>query len=96
MANLLMDQIAILMQLGRRAVDLSDCCKGSEPSFAIRFHNDGMVSVDFYSYCLNLEKGGRHHIAEARTQTEMEQKLAHWIILAEKEVKEAARADRDE
>lgn len=81
------EKINRLMELGRQAVELSDVCKANEPSLTINFLNDGSVGVDFYSYCLDLQNGGRHHVFHATHVMGLEIGLHDLIQKAESEVK---------
>jgi len=80
------EKINKLMELGRQAVELSDVCKANEPSLTISFLNDGSVGVDFYSYCLDLQDGGRHHVFHATRSTALVDGLDDLIIKAEAEI----------
>lgn len=81
------DKINRLMELGKEAVALSDCNKLNEPSLTISFLNDGSVGVDFYSYCLDLQDGGRHHVFHATRSTALLDGLDDLIVKAEAEIK---------
>jgi len=81
------EKINKLMELGRQAVELSDVCKANEPSLTISFLNDGSVGVDFYSYVLDLQDGGRHHVFHATRSTALIDGLDDLIIKAEAEIK---------
>lgn len=84
--NTLEEKINKLMALGREAVELSDVSKANEPSLTISFLNDGSVGVDFYSYVLDLQDGGRHHVFHATRSTALLDGLDDLIVKAEAEI----------
>lgn len=77
-----------LMELGKRAVELSTHHKSFEPNLGVFFDSDGLIRIEFYSYCLSLNDGGRHHAIESKNINEVVNELKEWVILAREEVKE--------
>ena len=76
-----------LMELGKRAVELSDCHKSTEPGITLVFRNDGSYYLEFYSYCLDLQDGGRHHVFDADSFDGLLAGLDRFIAAAENEIK---------
>lgn len=81
------------MLLGKEAVKFNNHCKCFEPSLTLTWENNGTISGEFYSYCLNLEDGGRHHIFEANNEIELEKKLDHFIYVSEREITAISRKE---
>jgi hypothetical protein len=77
-----------LMRLGKRAVELSIHYKSFEPNIGIFFASDGLIRVEFYSYCLTLDDGSRHHEIESNNILDVINELKDWVELARFEVKE--------
>lgn len=77
-----------LMTLGKRAVKLSIHHKSFEPNIGIFFDSDGLIRVEFYSYCLTLDDGSRHHEIESNNILDVVNELKEWVALARFEVKE--------
>ena len=77
-----------LMELGKRAVELSIHHKSFEPNLGVYFDSDGLIRIEFYSYCLSLNDRGRHHVIESKNISEVVNELKEWVILAEEEIKE--------
>ena len=77
-----------LMRLGKRAVELSIHYKSFEPNIGIFFASDGLIRVEFYSYCLTLDDGSRHHEIESNNILDVVNELKEWVALARFEVKE--------
>jgi hypothetical protein len=77
-----------LMRLGKRAVELSIHYKSFEPNIGIFFASDGLIRVEFYSYCLTLDDGSRHHEIESNNILDVVNELQYWVALARSEVKE--------
>lgn len=59
--DVLNEKIQELLELGKEAIQVSDSHKMLEPQVTITWHNDGSISGELYSYCLDLYDGGRHH-----------------------------------
>lgn len=76
-----------LMELGKRAVKLTICHKSLEPNIGVFFDNDGLIRVEFYSYCLDLDDGGRHHLIESNDIDNVVDQLRDWVVMAKIEVK---------
>lgn len=85
----LKSQIDKLMALGKEAVSLSDSCKFAEPMLTITWDNEGKVFCEFYSYCLNLFDGGRHHYFELKD-------IGKIICKAQEELKEMRKNNKEE
>jgi len=96
MKNKLQKAINNLLAEGHKAIALQDTHKMTEPSITITWHNDGSVSGEFYSYCLNLTDGGRHHHFSATGEDDLIKVLNKLTIEAEEELKEIEDIERME
>ena len=74
-----------LMDEGRKAVRLNEGGKAAEPRLTLAFESDGSVYASFYSYCLDLEDGGRHHVIQAETLEQLVLGLERMAWVAEEE-----------
>ncbi len=75
-----------LMTLGKRAVELSTHHKSFEPNIGIFFDRDGLIRIELYSYCLNLNDCARHHEIESNNIVDVVNKLKEWVEMAKEEV----------
>ncbi len=80
------EKIEELLQLGREAVSLSDKCKKGEPSLSITWQKNGLISGDFYSFCLELGDGNKHHKFSAHDKETLEKALNNLIKIAKREI----------
>ncbi|HDY88403.1 MAG TPA: hypothetical protein ENH82_09885 [bacterium] len=89
----LLDLIHELLRLGHEAVSLSDGHKMNEPSFSMTWQRDGSIDGEFYSYCLDLRDGGRHHTFCATSEKDLLAVLKGFIEDAKKEIQETKNRD---
>lgn len=87
MNNNISSLVQELLELGRDAVKLSSGHKMFEPSMTITWHNDGAIDGEFYSYCLDLSDGGRHHSFGVADEPSLINILQVFIKEAKEEIK---------
>lgn len=95
MTNELSNVVQELLRLGRVAKNVSDVHKAFEPSLTITWHEDGTIDGEFYSYCLDLSDGGRHHTFGVADELSLISVLKVFITEAKEDIQKLKEANEN-